>query len=96
MNYTDFFDHVKTAGESTAIKTQQDPLDWFENSKHLIQPTIDAVTNLLKEIRECNDETTQNKLTEQLKLANKIRKITVAEAKSRYLAKLAEEIGGLS
>ena len=96
IDYTEFFKHVKNAGEATATKTQLDPLDWFEHSKDLIQPTIDAVTDLLKQWRECNDEQTQHKLSQQLKLANKIRNITVADAKSRYLSKLADEIGGLS
>ena len=41
-------------------------------SKDEIQPTIDKVTTLLKELRECNNE--QQRLTKstELKLANKI------------------------
>jgi hypothetical protein len=61
IDYTEFFKYVKNAGEATATKTQLDPLDWFEHSKDLIQPTIDAVTDLLKQWRECHDEQTQKK-----------------------------------
>jgi hypothetical protein len=95
-NYTEFFTHVKEAGRITETKTKQTPSDWFELSKEKIQPIINTMTALLKQIRECNNEQLQTNLSRQLKLANKIRNITVAEAKSKYLSKLAEEIGELS
>jgi hypothetical protein len=63
---------VKEARHATATKMKTTPTDWFEMSKDEIQPTIDKVTTLLKELRECNNE--QQRLTKstELKLANKI------------------------
>ena len=51
--YTEFFNCIKEAGHATATKANTTPIDWFDMSKEEIQPTIDAVTALLKELREC-------------------------------------------
>jgi hypothetical protein len=67
-------------------------MDWFETSKDKIQPRIDTVTSLLKQLRECKDEHTKSCLQEELKLANKIRNIIISEAKESYMSKLAEKL----
>jgi hypothetical protein len=70
-------------------------MDWFETSKYKIQPQIDTVTSMLKQLRKYKDEHTKFGLQKELKLANKIRNIVIAEAKESYISKLAEKIARL-
>ena len=65
-------------------------------SKDEIQPTIDKVTTLLKELRECNNKQQRLTTSTELKLANKIQNFLITIAKSRYLSNLADKIGELS
>ncbi len=94
--YTEYFDCVKEAGHATATKMKTNPTDWFEMSEEEIQPTIDIVTTLLKELQECNDKQRRFSISTELKLANKIQNITIPAAKSKYLSDLADKIGELS
>ena len=71
-------------------------MDWFETSKDKIQPRIDTVASLLKQLRECKDKHTKFHLQKELRLANKIRNIIIAEAKESYMSKLAEKIARLA
>ncbi len=86
--YTHYLKNVKRAGKETAMKTITPPMDWFKTSKDKIQPRIDTVTSLLKQLREC----TKSRLQKELKLANKICNIIIAEAKESYMSKLAENM----
>ena len=94
--YTNFFKNVKRAGEQTATKVITPPLDWFEMSKEKTQPRIDVVNAIRKQLRECKDEQTINRLKKELKMANKIRNIVIAEAKEHYMSKLAKKIARLA
>jgi hypothetical protein len=96
MEYADFFKKVKRAGEQTATKLISPPLDWFEMSKEKPQPRINIVNSIRKQIRECKDEQTITCLKKELKLANKICNIVIAEAKEHYMSKLAEKIARLA
>jgi hypothetical protein len=71
-------------------------MDWFKTNKDKLQPQIDTVTSMLKQLRECKDKHTKSHLQKELKLANKIRNITIAEAKESYMSKLAEKIARLA
>jgi hypothetical protein len=71
-------------------------MDWFETSKDNIQPQIDTVTSLLKQLCGCKDEHTKSCLQKELKLANKICNIIKAEAKESRMSKLAERIARLA
>jgi hypothetical protein len=71
-------------------------MDWFETSKDKIQPQIDTVTSMLKQLRECKEEHTKSCLQKELKLANKICNIVIEEAKESYMSKLAEKIARLA
>ena len=55
--YMKYFKNVKRAGEETATKTIKPPMDWFEASKDKIQPQIDTVTSIHKQLRECKNDT---------------------------------------
>jgi hypothetical protein len=94
--YTNYFKNVKQAGKETATKSITPPMDWFETSKDKIQPQIDNVTSSLKQLRECKDEHTKSCLQKELKLANEIRNIIIAEAKESYMSKLADRIARLA
>jgi hypothetical protein len=56
-------------------------MDWFEASKDKIQPRIDTVTSILKQLYEYENKHTKSRLQKELKMANKIRNIVIAEAK---------------
>ncbi len=71
-------------------------MDWFEASKDKIQPQIDTVTSILKQLREYENEHTKSRLQKELKMANKIRNIVIAEAKESYMSKLAYQIARLA
>jgi hypothetical protein len=60
QEYTEFFKCVKEAGQTIATKTKLDPSDWFELNKSKIQPTIDAVTTLLKQKKGMRQQTNPN------------------------------------
>jgi hypothetical protein len=51
---------------------------------------------MLKQLRKCRDKHTKSRLQKELKLANKIRNIVIAEAKESYMSKLAEKIARLA
>ena len=51
---------------------------------------------MLKQLRKCRDKHTKSRLQKELKLANKIRNIIIAEAKESYMSKLAERIARLA
>ncbi len=72
IEYTNFFKNVKRAGEQTATKLITPPLDWFKMSKEKTQPRINIVNSISKQLRECKDKQTINRLKKELKLANKI------------------------
>jgi hypothetical protein len=78
------------------MKTITPPMDWFKTSKDKIQPRIDTVTSLLKQLRKCKDKHTKSCLQKELKLANKLHNIIIAEAKESYMSKLAEKIARLA
>ncbi len=67
-------------------------MDWFKTSKDKIQPQIDTVNSLLKQLRKCKDGHTKSRLQKELKLANKICNIILVEAKESYMSKLAEKL----
>ena len=94
--YTKYFKNVKRAGKETATKTIKPPMDWFEASKDKIQPRIDTVTSILKQLRQYENEHTKSRLQKELKMANKIRNIVIAEAKESYMSKLADQIARLA
>jgi hypothetical protein len=71
-------------------------MDWFEASKDKIQPRIDTVTSILKQLHECKNKHTKSCVPKELKLANKIRNIVIAEAKESYMSKLADQIARLA
>ena len=71
-------------------------MDWFEASKDKIQPRIDTVTSILKQLHECKKEHTKLHLQKELKLANRICNIVIAEAKESYMSKLADQIARLA
>jgi hypothetical protein len=92
QEYTSYFKNVKRAGKETATKTITPPMDWFETSKDTIQPQINTVTSILKQLHEYKDEHTKSHLQKELRLANKICNIVTAEVKESYMSKLAETI----
>ncbi len=92
--YTSYFKNVKRAGKETTT-TYIPPMDWFETSKDKIQPQIDTVTSTLKQLRECKDAHTKSRLQKELRLANKICNIVIAEAKESYMSKLVEKFARL-
>jgi hypothetical protein len=94
--YTNYFKNVKRAGKETTKKTIIPPLDWFEMSKDKLQPRINTVNSICKQLRKCKDKHTTSCLEKELKLANKICNIVVAEAKELYMSKLAEKIARLA
>jgi hypothetical protein len=94
--YTSYFKNLKRAGEEPAMKTITPPMDWFERSKDKIQPQIETVTSILKQLRKCKDKHTKSCLQKEPKLANKIPKTVTAEAKESYMSKLAEKIARLA
>jgi hypothetical protein len=94
--YTKYFKNVKKAGKETAMKTIKPPMDWFEASKDKIQPRINTVTSIHKQLCECKNKHTKSRLQKELKLANKIRNIVIAEAKESYMSKLADQIARLA
>jgi hypothetical protein len=67
IEYTNFFKKVKRAGEQRATKLITPPLDWFEMSKEKTQPQIDIVNSIRKQLRECKDQQTINRLKKELK-----------------------------
>jgi hypothetical protein len=62
------------------------PMDWFERSKDKIQPRIDTVISLLKQLRECKDKHTKSSLQKEFKLANRTRNTVIAETKESYMS----------
>jgi hypothetical protein len=94
-NYTTFFQGVETAAKCAATTVEKKAVDWFEMSKEKIQPVIDKMYNLLAEYRNSTGEGARI-MKEELKLASKIRSITINEAKATYLSAKAEEIGNLA
>ncbi len=60
-------------------------------SKEKTQPQIDIVNSIRKQLRKCKDEQTIARLKKELKMANKIRNIVIAEAKEHYMSKLAKK-----
>jgi hypothetical protein len=94
--YTKYFKNVKRASKEIATKTIKPPMDWFKASKDKIQPRINTVTSILKQLRECKNKYTKSHLQKELKLANKIRNIVIAEAKESYMSKLADQIARLA
>jgi hypothetical protein len=71
-------------------------MDWFKASKDKIQPRIDTVTSILKQLRECKNKHSKSCLQKELKLTNKMRNIVIAEAKESYMSKLADQIARLA
>jgi hypothetical protein len=60
--YTSYFKNVKQAGKETATKAITPPMDWFETSNNKIQPRVDTVTSLLKQLHKCKDKHTKSRL----------------------------------
>ena len=94
-NYTSFFQAVAIAAKSTATKIERRKVDWFEMSKEKVQPVINEMYRLLNEFRNSEGEVARI-LKEKLKLASKMRTITVDIAKSTYLSFKAREVGTLA
>jgi hypothetical protein len=89
--YTNYFKNIKRVGKETMTKTIIPPIDWFETSKDKLQPQINTVNSIRKQLHECKDKHTKSCLERDLRLDNKIHNIVVAEAKELYMSKLAEK-----
>jgi hypothetical protein len=84
------------SGQRNCNKNNHTPTDWFKTGKDKIQQQIDTVTSLLNQLHKCKDKHPKSRLQKELKLANKICNIIIAEAKESYMSKLAERIARLA
>jgi hypothetical protein len=94
-NYTVFNETTLEAAKATAIASSKPTRDWFEMSKHKIQPLIDRIT-MLRALQRSTSNSNPSQTTRELKLCIRLKTIAIREAKSNYMSHIAEKIGTLS